>query len=69
TPIDPKPRTIDVGPLPQEADMPAAPAALSALMATKTLDPEQRDAIKPLLAQLVRLRANMASSNKDTHKE
>lgn len=64
-----KPRVIDLPDLPVEADLPAAPSALSAVARAKSLAAKDRDAAKPLLAQLIRLRASMANPRKDTHKD
>ncbi|WP_299498974.1 MerR family transcriptional regulator [uncultured Roseobacter sp.] len=64
-----KPRIIDLPDLPVEADLPAAPSALSAVARAKSLAAKDRDAAKPLLAQLIRLRASMANPRKDTHKD
>ncbi|MBW4708050.1 MerR family transcriptional regulator [Roseobacter sp. YSTF-M11] len=69
TDIPPKPRVIDLPPLPAEEDMPAQPSALSALARMNALAPEQRDAAKPLLAQLIRLRTSMAKPRKDVRKD
>lgn len=60
-----KPRVVEVSLPPAEADIPAKPSALSAVTCVKTLHTTQRDAIKPLLAQLIRVRAGMANAAKD----
>ena len=65
----PKPRIIDVGPLPDLADFPAEPSALSALAGVAALSSAQADEIRPLLARLTRLRASMANPRKDVGKD
>lgn len=67
--VAPKPLVVDVALPPAEADIPAKPSALSAVTGMKKLGPGEQDAIKPLLAQLIRLRASMASPRKDVHKD
>lgn len=64
-----KPRIIDLPPLPDEADMPAAPSALSALTQRPSFDADQARALRPLLARLIRHRASLASPRKEARKD
>jgi hypothetical protein len=69
SPKAPKPRIIDLPPFPDEADMPAAPSALSALTQRPKFDAEQVRALRPLLARLIRHRASLASPRKEARKD
>lgn len=64
-----KPRIIDLPPLPDAADLPAFPAALSALARKPKIDAEQAHALRPLLARLIRHRASLSSPRKDVRKD
>jgi hypothetical protein len=66
-PAAPKPRIIDLPPLPVEAEMPAAPATLSATARLRRLNSDQAKALKPLLAELTQLRDQMAQQTKGLH--
>ena len=65
----PKPRIIDVGPLPDLADFPAQPSILSSLSRITSLTAEEATAIQPLLARLTRLRASMGAAGEDAGKD
>ncbi|GIT87206.1 MerR family transcriptional regulator [Roseobacter sp. OBYS 0001] len=65
----PKPRVVDLPPVPAISQIAVDPSALSALAQVKSLTPEQAQEIKPLLARLTRLRASMATPRKEIHKD
>ena len=65
----PKPRVIDVGPLPELADFPDQPSILSSISQIKSLSADDAAAIQPLLARLTRLRASMSNAQADKGKD
>ncbi|WP_282062028.1 MerR family transcriptional regulator [Roseobacter litoralis] len=65
----PKPRVVDLPPVPAISQIAVDPSALSALAQVKSLTPAQAQEIKPLLARLTRLRASMATPRKEIHKD
>ncbi|WP_282128209.1 MerR family transcriptional regulator [Roseobacter litoralis] len=65
----PKPRVVDLPPVPAISQIAVDPSALSALTQVKSLTPAQAQEIKPLLARLTRLRASMATPRKEIHKD
>jgi len=65
----PKPRIIEVDPVPDYTAFDVEPAALAALQHVTHLTPEQAHQIKPLLARLTRLHASMARHENDIGKD
>jgi DNA-binding transcriptional MerR regulator len=59
------PRIVDVPADPDPATLEVSPSVLSKLAHVKRLTPEQRSAMRPLLAQLTALRDHMASVRRD----
>lgn len=64
-PPKPKPRIVDVPDEPDPATISVTPSALGMAARITHLRPEQRGAIRPLLAQLTALRDQMASARQD----
>ena len=64
-----KPRIIELPPIPDEADMPAAPGGLAAILTWTELSPETAQKIAPVLAQLQALRNSMTSEQNPRAKD
>lgn len=65
----PKPRIVEIPPVPPATEFTVAPSTLSALAEIKEISPEIAREIKPWLARLTRLRASIASPRKEFHKD
>ncbi|WP_436399434.1 MerR family transcriptional regulator [Roseobacter sp. S98] len=65
----PVPRRIDIPAPPAESSMTAEPSALTALSRVRTLTPEQAGQIRPLVARLAQLRADVTGAHKDAGKD
>lgn len=67
--VERKPRIIELPPIPDEADMPAAPGGLAAILTCTELSPETAQKIAPVLAQLQALRNSMTSEQNPRAKD
>ncbi|WP_298835547.1 MerR family transcriptional regulator [uncultured Roseobacter sp.] len=65
----PAPRKVDIPAPPAESTMTVEPSALTALSRVRRLTPDQADAIRPLVARLAQLRADMSGPHKDSGKD
>ncbi len=68
-PAPPKPSIVDLPPFVAEADIPAAPSALSAATLCTTLTASQVRNVAPLLARLAALRESMSSTPRPAAKD
>lgn len=65
----PKPRVIDLPPIPSEADMPTAPTGLASMLTCKRVSPDSARKIAPVLARLQAMHDSMPSDRSPSAKD